>query len=465
MRLRLFFSFIILILITTLSIIFLARWQVNVALDRFTSRGGFAGTESLVTALENYYSTNQSWDGARVLFTNHRGNPNNQGNEENNPGGNGFGPGPENDPLLLVDASYQILLDTGQQGLTPDPTRQITADEKDRAIAIRVNRKVVGYLIPADRPGLAPPIENGLLTVINRGALFATAVSAVLAVGLALILGYVLLRPVRTLTHAAQALGEGDMDQRVQVTGDDELSTLGRTFNLMAESIQKAQTRRKAMTADIAHELRTPISVQRANLEAIQDGIYPLTPETIQTIYEQTLLLERLVDDLRTLALADAGELELIKTDTNIPGLVQRVVEQFQPHATGKTQTVKFVPPADCAETEADPGRVEQIISNLLTNAMRHTPEGGQISVEVTCDATGVQIAVRDTGPGIPEEALSHIFERFYRGDRSRSREEGGTGLGLSIARRLAEAHNGTLQAANYANGAVFTLTLPHLHH
>lgn len=298
--------------------------------------------------------------------------------------------------------------------------------------------------------------------MINRGALFATAISGVLAVILALILGYVLLRPVRTLTQASAALGAGDLDQRVPVEGDDEIAHLGRTFNLMAESLQQSQTRRKAMTADIAHELRTPLSVQRANLEAIQDGIYPLTPESIQPVYEQTLLLERLVDDLRTLALADAGELELIKTETDILGLVQRVVEQFQPHAKSRNQTISSTLPPSCAIVEADPGRVEQILGNLLTNAIRHTPEDGQITVEVQCASGKVQLSVRDTGPGIPEDSLPYLFERFYRGDRSRSRVEGGTGLGLSIARRLADAHGGKLEAANYpTGGAVFTLTLP----
>ncbi|HNB54449.1 MAG TPA: ATP-binding protein, partial [Anaerolineales bacterium] len=292
--------------------------------------------------------------------------------------------------------------------------------------------------------------------------LFATAISGVLAIILALILGYVLLRPVRTLTQASAALGEGDLDQRVPVEGDDEIANLGRTFNLMAESLQQAQVRRKAMTADIAHELRTPLSVQRANLEAIQDGIYPLTPDSIQPVYEQTLLLERLVDDLRTLALADAGELELVKTETDVPGLVQRVVEQFQPNAKSRHQTIHSSLPTSCNIVDADPGRIEQILGNLITNAIRHTPEDGQITVEVQCHPDQVQIDVRDTGPGIPEESLPYIFERFYRGDRSRSRMEGGTGLGLAIARRLAEAHGGRLEAGNHpAGGAMFTLTLP----
>jgi len=448
MRIRLFLSFLLLILITTLSMVILARWQAVVMLRNFASRGGFAGTERLVTALENHYRIHRAWEGVEELFQIHG----------TGPGGNG-GPAVK---LLLVDSSNHVLLDTSQADFRPTSVDKITEQEAERAIPLRINRQIVGYLIPDVRPGLAPNIENSLINLINRGAILAAAISGILALALALILGYVLLRPVRALTHAATALGQGDLAQRVTVEGDDEIAGLAHTFNHMAESLQQAETRRKAMTADVAHELRTPLAVQRANLEAIQDGIYPLSPEYLQPVYEQTLLLERLVEDLRTLALADAGQIELVRTETDIPGLVQRVVEQFQPHAaTSNRQINVILPQTPTTTVNADPGRIEQILGNLLTNALRHTPEGGQITVAVQPSPAHVQISVRDTGPGIPVESLPHLFERFYRGDRSRSRMEGGTGLGLSIARRLAEAHGGSLEAGNHRDGgAVFTLTL-----
>ncbi len=453
MRLRLFLSFLLLILITTFSIVILARWQAVTGLRNFASRGGFAGADALAASLENYYENHQSWDGVTMLFRMHQqgmGNPGGPGNR------------PPQDKLLLADTSYLIILDTGQPEFTPNESRQITDEEKERAIALVTNRQIIGYLIPDIRPALAPNIENSLIRLLNRGAILAAAISGVLALALALILGYILLRPVRALTRAAAALGKGDMTQRVTVEGDDEIAGLATTFNLMAESLQQAEARRKAMTADIAHELRTPLAVQRANLEAIQDGIYPLTPENLQPVYDQTLLLERLVEDLRTLALAEAGQIELVKTETDIPALVQRVMEQFQSQARGNQQTITLALPASCPSLQADPGRVEQILSNLLTNALRHTPEDGQIAIAVACVPSWVQIAVQDTGPGIPENALPHIFERFYRGDHSRSRVEGGTGLGLSIARRLAEAHGGVLLAGNSpVGGAIFTLELP----
>jgi signal transduction histidine kinase len=230
----------------------------------------------------------------------------------------------------------------------------------------------------------------------------------------------------------------------------------------MADALQSAEESRRAMTADIAHELRNPLAVQRANLEALQDGIYPLTPENLTPILEQNLLLTRLVEDLRTLALADSGHLNLERSPTLLRDCVQRVVEQFSPQADSRGIAIQWSAREDCPPVNVDAGRIEQIIGNLLSNALRYTPQGGKIWLDLTCTGEQIQLTVRDSGPGIPVEALPHVFERFFRADRSRSRAEGGSGLGLAIARRLAEAHGGSLTAANHPQGgALFTLTLP----
>ena len=218
------------------------------------------------------------------------------------------------------------------------------------------------------------------------------------------------------------------------------------------------------MTADIAHELRTPLAVQRAQLEALQDGIYPLTMDNLQPLVEQNIQLSRLVDDLRTLALADSGELVLERETVDLQAEITRAVNAIQPQAEINNIQVECIPAA-CPEDmqpSVDSGRLQQILGNLLNNAIRHTPEGGLIRVENGCESGRAWIKVADSGQGIPEESLPHVFERFYRADRSRSRTDGGTGLGLAIARQLAEAHHGTLTAANLpTGGAVFTLTFP----
>jgi signal transduction histidine kinase len=326
--------------------------------------------------------------------------------------------------------------------------------------------KTIGYLSLEGGMSGGPGSERFLLSRLNRAALTAGLIAGGVSLFVALLLAYRLLRPVRELTHAAGQLAKGDLSQRVPVRGDDELAGLGRTFNRMADSLQQAKESRRAMTADIAHELRNPLAVQRANLEALQDGIYPLTPENLDPILEQNLLLSHMVDDLRTLALADAGQLALERIPTDFPALVRHLVERFEPQASSRKIHLNLIlpqaPPATITHLRVDPLRIEQITNNLLSNAVRYTPEGGSITITLSHSAAAVQLIVKDSGPGIPVEALPHIFERFYRAERSRSRSEGGSGLGLAIARQLAGMHGGSLEAANDPQGgAVFTLTLP----
>ncbi|NMC53042.1 MAG: HAMP domain-containing protein, partial [Chloroflexi bacterium] len=284
-------------------------------------------------------------------------------------------------------------------------------------------------------------------------------VALVLSVGLA----YAVSRPVQQLTKAVSFLSNGDLNQRVEVRGRDELSRLGSAFNQMAESLERSEDNRRAMTADIAHELRTPLAIQRAHLEAIQDGIYPLTLENLDPVMEQNHTLAHLVEDLRTLALADAGELRMQIRPTDLKDLIQRLAARFQSRAESLNITIQTRLPQEETVFQVDPDRINQILNNLVSNALRYTPENGTIRIELGAQGqSAAVITIADSGAGIPEESLPYIFERFYRADKSRSRQEGGTGLGLAIARQLAQMHGGSLTAANApAGGAVFTLTLP----
>jgi signal transduction histidine kinase len=300
------------------------------------------------------------------------------------------------------------------------------------------------------------------LNRLNRVAITAGLIAGGIAIVVALLLSQGLLRPIRELTRGATNLAKGDLTHRVEVQGRDELATLGQTFNHMAASLEQAEARRRAMTADIAHELRNPLAVQRAHLEALQDGVYPLSPKNLAPIEEQNRLLTRLVEDLRTLALADAGKIELELTSTDLNKLADRVIARFQPQADTQQVELKLSLDETCPPLVLDSQRIEQILNNLLNNALRHTPEGGWINLKTQSLDETVQVIVHDSGPGIPEEAIAHIFERFFKTERSRSRAEGGTGLGLSIARKLAQAHGGDLTAANHVQGgALFTLSLP----
>jgi signal transduction histidine kinase len=344
----------------------------------------------------------------------------------------------------------------------PELPTHLTDEELEGAIPLYAGGVVVGFLVPEFPVPVPTWIETDLFFRLNRSAIIAAGIAAFLSALLASLLAFVLLRPIRELTGAAQAMGAGDLEQRVLPRGGRETILLAKTFNRMADSLQSAEKRRRALTADIAHELRNPLAIQRANLEALQDGVYPLTAESLETVIQQNLLLEHLVEDLRTLAIADAGEMRLEITSVDLPALLNRRGGELAPEAAARSVELRTELAADCPPVEADPARIGQITLNLLRNALEHAPPGGWVELGLTCAADAVEITVRDSGPGIPEEDLPHIFERFFRGDKSRERLRGATGLGLSIARQLAVAHGGSLIAANHPEGgALFRLTLP----
>jgi two-component system sensor histidine kinase BaeS len=457
MRLRLILSFVLIVLVSVTSVVLIARQGAVSGVRAFMFRGGMTGTGGLVSALEDYYRANGSWQGVEVLLDFSGGmHGRGQGNQ-NAPGGGGMG-SMMNQRLKLADSKGNLVADTGAESVSGSLSR----GEKNSAIELSVDGQTVGYLLAEGGANYSSTDERFLLNRLNMAALTAGLIAGGLSLLLALLLTYRLLRPVRELTSAAKRLGAGDLSQRVKTRGNDELTILGQTFNNMADSLQQAGESRKAMTADIAHELRNPLAVQRANLEALQDGIYPLTTESLNPILEQNLLLTRLVEDLRTLALADAGQLELEYTSTDLVNLTARVIERFKPQAANHGVDLSLVSDVPDVFVCTDPLRVEQIINNLLSNALRYTPEGQSITITVQERKFKAILSIKDSGPGIPAESLPYVFDRFYRGDRSRSRAEGGTGLGLAIARQLAQAHGGALTAANHPEGgAIFTLELP----
>ncbi|MFC2055156.1 sensor histidine kinase, partial [Chloroflexota bacterium] len=448
MRLRLSLAFTLVILVSLLGVAFFMRQEAAQEVYTFIYRGGIYEVEELVTELEDHYQASGSWENVASLFPS-PGKGFGQGEGK----GRGLGPGSKSSSeaggdLFLYDGGGNLVFDPhnlGAEGSLED-------EELLSAIPLVVGGETIGYLLPPGGYVFGQNVEAELLGQLNQALLSAALIAGGLALILALLLAFYLLRPVRELTRAATRMSEGDLTQRVRVGGKDELATLGKAFNRMAASLEEGEQRRQSMTADIAHELRTPLAVQRANLEAMVDGVYPLTTKNLGPVLEQNQLLTRLVADLRTIALADAGELNLNILPTDLTRIVSSVVERFRPQADRQHISLGIELDAACPVLEADRDRIEQILINLLNNALHYTPEGGEIRISTSCNTqTAGQYAlveIRDSGSGIPPAALPHIFERFYRVDRSRSREEGGTGLGLAIARKLAEAHRGTLIAA-----------------
>lgn len=316
----------------------------------------------------------------------------------------------------------------------------------------------VGTLVPID-PGALTPLEEDFLASVQRAALIWGGVALGLAVLLGTLLASQLSSPLRRLIHATQRIAQGDLSHRVKVRSRDEVGRLAEAFNSMAGSLEHSEAARKQLLADVAHELRTPLSVIQGNLEALLDGAFPLTPESLAPVYEEALHLGELVEDLRSLTLAEAGRLPLAKEPVDMGELVRGVGEAVRPVASdgGVNLEVEAEPEL---WVEADPRRIRQVLGNLLSNALRYAPQGSTITLSAHRQGPEVWVTVRDQGPGIPEEDLAQIFERFYKVDKSRA--EGGTGLGLAIAREFIEAHGGRIWAKN-EGGAVFTFALPAL--
>ncbi len=268
--------------------------------------------------------------------------------------------------------------------------------------------------------------------------------------------------PLRHISSAAQAIACGDHSSRVQPANVRELAELADSFNRMAEALQRADQQRRQLTADIAHELRTPLSIIKGRLEGIQDGIYEADAEQIEALLSEVALLERLINDLHLLALADAGQLPLYREVVSPVMLVNEAVRSFTPLATGRDVHLHSIVEEHLPDIEIDPQRITQVLGNLISNALRHTPAGGEIVVSAHRDPNGICFAVRDTGTGIDPVDLPYIFERFYRVDRARSRSSGGAGLGLAIARRLVEAHGGQIWATStLGQGTTVSFLLP----
>ena len=317
------------------------------------------------------------------------------------------------------------------------------------------------YLTPKSSSELGFASLQILIQVIGRFFLW----GGLLAVGSALLVTFMLSRrilaPVKSLSHAAKRLGHGDFSQRVSVKDKGEMGEFAQTFNLMADDLERAEKLKRTMVADIAHELRTPLSNIRGYLEAISDRVIEADTNSLRTIEEEAVLLSSLVDDLQELSMVDADELKLICHSQDIAEIIRKAVTAKQPQIANKGLSLNVDLPDTLPAVNIDSQRISQVLRNLLDNAVAHTIAG---SITVTAGQYGdqVRVDVTDTGEGIPEEDLPNIFERFYRVDKSRTRATGGSGIGLAIARRLVQAHGGNIEAhSDEGKGSCFSFTIP----
>ena len=284
-----------------------------------------------------------------------------------------------------------------------------------------------------------------------------------MAIFLSALFTRLIVAPLGKVTVAAKRVAQGDFDQRVNIGGSGELDELGKSFNSMAATLARDQQIRRNMVADIAHELRTPLTILQGNVEAMLDGLLPPDKENLTSLHQETMLLARLVDDLRTLSLAEAGQLEFRPKPTDLKELSSRVIDDFRSQFTAKNIAVALESSVNLPEAWVDPERTAQVLRNLLSNAMHYTPEGGSIKLTLNSDNNGVIVSVIDTGIGIPPDDLPRIFDRFYRVDRSRTRSTGGSGLGLAIVKQLVEAQGGKVWAESiFGKGSTFSFYVPY---
>ena len=454
------------------------RFSAATNLSRRVLSNDVAQAQALAPLLARYYSPSQSWEGVTTFLATTPQAGNNppwsgmmdrwmtdgmMGRGMMGNWGEWFQAartvGPTDNRVVVFDVSGRVVADTGKASTG----EQHPLTHLQNGIPITIDKRTVGTVLVGSmiEPVLNPADED-FLNSVNWSILVTSLTVGLFALILGSLLFWQITSPLRALTRASEAIASGKLKQQVQVRSEDEIGRLAHAFNRMAESLTQADTQRRNMLADIAHELRTPLTVIQGNLEGLLDGVFDLTPENVATVHRQTMVLNRLVADLRDLALAEAGQLKLERIPIDLKSVIAEVSTSLesQAHEKGITLTLNHIetlPPLD-----ADEERITQVLFNLLTNAMRYTPTGGTITISAEVRDRAVVISVRDTGVGIASEELPHVFDRFYRANHSRTFSTDGSGLGLTISKQIVEAHGGQIWAqSSLGVGSTFAFSLP----
>jgi len=324
------------------------------------------------------------------------------------------------------------------------------------------NKKVATVLVtPLVKPGELDE-DQRFKASINSALVLGGLVATLVALGLSFFISTRMTKPLSLMTVSAKKMEQGDLSQRIEVKGQDEISQLGEAFNHLSMALARQENLRKNLTADIAHELRTPLTTLRTHLEAVLDGVMPPSKENLQSMHEEILRLTRLVDDLGKLAEAESGALKLNLNEGDIHTLIKKVTANMQPLFQEKG--VKLVTELNAGQSrlKIDKDKVQQVLLNLLSNALKFTPSGGEVKVTTATAADKLIISVKDTGIGISKKEQGLIFERFYRVDKSRSRATGGSGIGLTVAKEMVRMHGGDIKVkSRLGEGSEFSVILP----
>jgi signal transduction histidine kinase len=378
--------------------------------------------------------------------------------------------------MLLLTHDRTFVSDTGLEGLEarqrPDGNLELRDSHErgeEREMVLRVPSRAIRlpggemanlFPVPLEAAGAEEGTspEERFVRAVDRRLLGIMVLAALAALGLHWTVTRRLVRPVDRLIEVAGRLEAGERGLRAELSGDDELARLGRAFDRMSTTFEQTESLRRELVASVAHELRTPLTALRCQLEALKDGLLPFDAEQASSLYDDTRHLERLVADLQDLALAEAGQMRLECRTVDLRTATGEAIDEVRAShrsGDGRCELPALISQVgEGLEVRADPTRLRQVLLNLLTNAVRHAPSHGRITIGARQMESGaVEIWVADTGPGIPEEHLPHVFERFYRADPSRQRTTGGAGLGLAIVRQLAELHGGSARIESPEGG------------
>ncbi len=457
LKLRLVFSYLVIIVLLTAVFIIVTNRIIVKRFNNLTSQAGQTNAQWAAEILADYYRINGSWDGLDDVLENSA-----EKQDNTSPTMKMFRRSwldrERGEGLIILDANGNILDHNARERSfirTLDRNR-------DKGIPIIVSKKVVGTVISASTLGILNTAQNAFLTSVNRQMILAATIAGVFGLLFALVQTKAIILPVKQLANAARRIAGGDLTQRIVVNSDDELGEMAESFNTMAMQLENQQMLRRRATADIAHELRTPLTVLQIDLESMQDGISPPTPENIAKLKTEVLHLNRLVENLRMLSLAESGELEMDMDPIQLNEILINSVERFRLKALQKGIQLSVDVPEERISIRGSEQHISQIFINLLSNALSYTDEAGKVDVKLARQGDQALVSIMDTGAGIPADEIPYIFERLYRVAPSQNRDKDGSGLGLSITRSLVELHGGRVRVVSEpGQGSTFTVSLP----
>jgi signal transduction histidine kinase len=469
LRSRLTFTHALVALVGVVVVAVLAAALIRAAFNRFAPQ---SDADAVAIQLGDRYEQWGGWDGVVQRIAKARQNS----QFEQSALGRLF----RNRRVQILDQQGLLVFDSAG----PAQRRLVPRIPGGTESPVLVGNQEVGTVIVSGQRAILNQAERSFLGVVYLSVIGGSVLAAVIALVVGLVIAGRVTRPLRTLRDAAQRLASGARHEPLPIPPDRELAELASAFNTMAAELEHQQLLRRQLVADIAHELRTPLSVLRLQLESLEDGIEQPTPATMRSLAEEVSLLNRLVDDLRLLSLADAGQLSLVPDELDAAVIAERAVSAAMPRARQQQIDLRLERPSAPPTVVADPQRLTQVLGNLIENALRYTPAGGTVTLRVNSELkvmssefmmrlpttqnselithNSVVFEVADTGAGIPPDQLPHIFERFYRTDKARARETGGSGLGLAIVQRLVEMQGGRIWASSVVGqGTTFHVALP----